>query len=194
MGDLERAVPERLREHPPGAPQFDRGDVTTVLNALRCGVEFDGLLAIAQAVRPERLLWAYQHVERLRSSAADGFDLIVGLGGELSPKVVARASNLVPVPVSRLVAAAEGRDAARVEEARLEVVALAAAVSKRSAELEATVVALVAAGRRPEAVVCGRRLYDPYGACVWGHPFFVPRRVGELMPARVRDLLEERSA
>ncbi len=40
----------------------------------------------------------------------------------------------------------------------------------------------------------GSRLYDPYAACLYGHQFFLPERVGALVPPRVRDLLGERSS
>jgi hypothetical protein len=43
-----------------------------------------------------------------------------------------------------------------------------------------------------EAVRQGRVLYDPFGNGLWSHPYFLPYRIGVLVPSRVKDLLGER--
>ena len=45
-----------------------------------------------------------------------------------------------------------------------------------------------------EAVELGRSLYDPYDECIWGHQYYQPRRLTDLLPYRVSDLLGEQES
>ena len=44
-----------------------------------------------------------------------------------------------------------------------------------------------------EAIRLGAELYNPYDPTVWGGQYFIPVRVGELMPLRLASLLGERN-
>lgn len=171
--------------------EHDRGDYTAVLNALRCGLSAAELTEIAPGLRPGRLLGAYEHLEALRSESHAAWDALVE---DPSRIVLARhshnAARLLPVPVYRILSGdqiTEGRS----------LVSVVAAASSEVARLRSEGAAVEDALRSltppsERAVTLGRELYDPYDPGVWGNPYFLPDRVGALMPVRVADLLGER--
>lgn len=169
-------------------PHATRSDMTAVLNALRCGMCVEELLGAAPGLRPERLLVAYQELDRRRQAAVAAWSAIVdhptiGALAEHAPL----AARALPIPVHRIIAASAyerpamlGEDIARSEAMVARIGAAALALEQRLATMH------------PDDVVdAARELYDPYYPGLWGHPFYLPTRVGALVPVRVRELLGE---
>lgn len=177
---------------PPGKIlQHERGDATTVLNALRLGLSFAQLLAVAPGLEPDRLLSAYRHLDRLRERSIEAFTAL--LDEPTSSSVLQHsqhAAALMPVPTFHLMAgidASTARERARVlADTRRQL----AAARRVAAEQEAHL--LAADLDDLSRIRLGRVLYDPYMGGLWSHPYYAPMRVGTLVPDRVRDLLGER--
>jgi hypothetical protein len=173
--------------------QFERGDLTTVLNALRNGMTYDELLTVAPGIVPARLLSAYRHLDSLRATSMTSFHTMCKSLTDASVlEHASQASKLLPVPSYRLIAiwAEHSEDAERLEEARAEVCGLVSSAGEmiKLQELQLTSGELDSV----EAVRQGRVLYDPFGNGLWSHPYFLPYRIGVLVPSRVKDLLGER--
>lgn len=191
----ERSFIERLRvlcppdaSHPPGPRRFDRGDVVMVLNVLRCGSDLDEVLEMAPGADPCRMLWAYEHLEDRLVQARAAFAATLEVPSDIADP---SASALMPVPVARIRAVYARLGPERAMSVRDEIVVMSTAVGRKAADVESELVE-VSTDQQQWAVRRGRMLYDPYGLCLWGHPFFLPPRVGTLTPVRVRDLLGER--
>lgn len=171
--------------------QHERGDATTVLNALRLGLSFTQLLAVAPGLKPDRLLSAYRHLDRLRERSIEAFTTLLD---DPTPSSVLQhsqhAAALMPVPTFHLMAgidAATARERARVlADTRRQL----AAARRVAAEQEAHL--LAADLDDLSRIRIGRVLYDPYMGGLWSHPYYAPMRVGTLVPDRVRDLFGER--
>jgi len=177
---------------PPGKIlQHERGDATTVLNALRLGLSFVQLLAVAPGLKPDRLLSAYRHLDRLRERSIEAFTALLD---EPTPSSVLQhsqhAAALMPVPTFHLMAgidASTARERARVlADTRRQLAAARRVVAEQEAHL------LAADLDDLSRIRIGRVLYDPYMGGLWSHPYYTPMRVGTMVPDRVRDLLGER--
>jgi hypothetical protein len=170
---------------------FERGDITAVCNALRCGLSADELFARAPGLKARRLVAAYEHVDTARARGVAAWDAIrddrslvsVVEWGSVAAVLMGHAFQL-HLPSSHDLA--EDVFAAAID-------ALAAKVAK-AAETAADIEDRLARCEPPSAVgiELGRLLYDPVSPGVWGDPFFVPQRVGELTPLRLAGLLGER--
>lgn len=167
----------------------ERGDLTTVLNALRNGMSYADLHVVAPGVVPRRLLSAYRHIDKLRVSSLEAFAELLKKPTAHSVHTSANlAAQLLPVPTYHLVAAISDsptKARATVRQIRANV---ATAVST-AAEFEDRLVAGIL--EADESVRIGKVLYDPFAGGVWSHPYYTPPRVGTLVPDRVRDLLGE---
>lgn len=177
---------------PPGKIlQHERGDATTVLNALRLGLSFAQLLAVAPGLKPDRLLSAYRHLDRLRERSIEAFTALLD---DPTPTAVIQhsqlAAALMPVPTFHLMAgidASTARERARVlADVRRQLAAARRVVAEQEVNLLATDLDDLSRIR------LGRLLYDPYMGGLWSHPYYAPVRVGTMVPDRVRDLLGER--
>lgn len=170
---------------------FDRGDLTAMLNALRCGVTVVDVLESAPGLDPARMLAAYEHLEGLRATAVDAWTELMG-----SPTISALAhlgpiaAQIMPMPVYRLATAA----ARNVNPAKDQTAAKVAAEVQRVGALALSTEAKLYGAEPPceESIRIGRELYNPYVPGLWGDPFYLPVRVGVLMPIKVCDLLQER--
>ena len=181
------------------ASTFERGDLTGLLNMLRLGMSVTEVWRYAPGFEADRLLAAYHFIESRRAESAQSFALMLAdpLRSDLN-ELAELASPLVPVPTYRIVSAVRAYEegasnAERAEELELAISLIettcAAAISQARA-LEENLVLI--ASRDPEAAVkVARRLYDPYDVCLWADPFYIPRRVTDLLPSRVSDLLNE---
>lgn len=185
---------------------FDRGDVTAVLNMIRLGLSFREVKAHAPGLVAERLLAAHRFLERRRDESAQAF---VGLlnkpNHEAASASAPLASRLLPIPTF-LVMHAINDNSERLypNTASLDAVihqvshdVKAATKAANAVETRLHTLATAPGGLAPRPDVCvalGRSLYDPYDECLWSRPFFLPTRVGVLVPTRVADLLGERPA
>lgn len=189
---------------------FERGDLTAVLNTLRNGMSLDELLSVAPGVHIDRLLSAYRHIDAQRQQSYDAFHALCLTLNPTSLQAHRRAAaTLMPVPTHHLTVAVHGDLAApdgpaetddtsradvdsylqRVELRRVDIAAVVAAVSRDATQVEADL-----ANRNTstdDRIELGRLLYDPFAGGIWSSPYYLPERVGTLVPARVRDLLGE---
>ena len=200
----ERHLVTELRHlDPTPATTFERADVTAVLNMLRLGLSFADAKSQAPGLVPARLLGAYLHLEEKRSRAAAALNLVMRAK---SPSEIQNqalfATALAPLPTYRALAAAQTYDASAktpvdaktLSSQMRHIRALIAAANEASTAVQKRLESMgvpTADDERVAAVRLGRRLYDPYAECLWGTQFYIPRRVTDLVPGRVGDLLGE---
>jgi len=191
----EKALLAELKNAGGDPVDFDRGDVTAVLNMIRLGISFAEVREPAPGLQAQSLLSAYHYLDERRMQSVNSFEALLANPTEETLALHERySSRLVPIPtfwVSRTIREAE--DPAPMQVARYvhqEVHALETAALTVEHLLE---IDPPAEGdpRREEYVSIGRTLYNPYDECLWDRPFYLPPRVGTLMPTRVADLLEE---
>lgn len=174
----------------PPARDCDRGDVTAVLNALRCGIGLDELRVLVPGVDVARLHVAYRRLDDRRVAALAAWDaLCADPGGVAVSRLAQQAATLLPVPVYRLVRSPRLSGSDGLAGAVADATAAMARVGAQVEAVEARLASLRVPS--PEGVELGRVLYDPYTPGLWAHPYYRPTRVGTLMPLRVRDLLGE---
>lgn len=170
---------------------FDRGDVTSVMNALRCGLTFAELQERAPGLKPARLLAAYLEVDRLRAQSVNAWLELVADGGlESIVNWASAAAVLMGTPVRRVQPISNNLSEELLRD-RVKQVQERVLVTVRQGEK----IEKVLDERRVNAsdsVELGRLLYDPYDPSLWADPYFLPERVGTLMPLRLADLLGER--
>lgn len=167
-----------------------RGDMTAVLNAMRCGLSVDELLQVAGGLRPGRLLVAYQELDRRLQGVVSAWAEIVNRPTIATlTEHASAATRLLPIPVHRILATAAYSPPQRLAENIRHAAAEVNRVGAAALALEQHLPLL----RADDAVAAGLELYNPYYPGLWGHPFFLPARVGALVPVRVRELLGERT-
>jgi hypothetical protein len=196
-------VTELKHLSPTPALSFERADVTAVLNILRLGLSFADAKKQAPGLIPARLLSAYQHLEERRARAASALTLVMRAKSpsEIQGQALF-ATSLAPLPTYRALSGAQTYDASPKTPA--DTKALAAQIRHIRSLIAAANVRAITAQKQLEAlgvpsdpeerllaVRLGRRLYDPYADCLWAAQFYVPRRVTDLVPGRVGDLLGE---
>lgn len=166
-------------------PDVDRDDLTLLLTALRSGISVARLRRFAPGIRPDKLLASYETLDRCRQEATDAWERICALP---TPQTLqeegARAEQILPSVVRRLhgVTHDPGRLAKQVrhEQAQVQLVRdLAWAVESKLEVREGPRRAL------------GRQLLNPVDPAWWDHAQYLPRRVTDLTPNRVRHLLCE---
>lgn len=169
-------------------PKATRGDITAVLNALRCGLSVQELLLVAGGLKPNRLLVAYQELDRrLQSSAASWAAIVNHPTIATLTEHAPNAARLLPVPVHRILSAAAYAPAHLLRDDISHAAAEVAKVGAAALALEQRLPRL----DPDHAIEAALGLYHPYFPGLWGHPYFMPNRVGTLVPTRVRELLGE---
>lgn len=183
--DEQRFV-DALSRHP--AEDWDRDDAIFVITALRCGATLDQMHTIAPSLAPGRLRGAYDAVEALRRESIDALQRILDQPDEETFLVYGlTAARLVPVPVGRL-----GRMLSVAGEEGLaeEVARTIRLIAETTTDAHAIEHRLERPGLRDDArIMLGEQLYEPQGTGIWADPFYLPRRVCDLSPGRLRDLL-----
>jgi hypothetical protein len=167
----------------------DRGDVTTVINALRCGVTVKSLFLQAPGLKADRLLIGYKRLEFARQEAVKAWSEILEkrtLDVLFANKI--RAQQIMPIAVNRLVLASSQSGVAGLFEACESVYRSTNSVSKAALEIEEN----LRGNTGLDKITLGCKLYNPYEPSIWGDIYYVPTRVGTLMPVKITDLLEER--
>lgn len=197
-------VSELATLSPAPAPQFERGDVTAILNMLRLGLFYRDTREFAPGLSPQRLLSAYNYLDHRRRAAQASFERILKhhTMGDLDSHALL-ASRLAPVPTYRIVTAIRNYEASAHSpddlftlKATLSRVKEGIDVSRAAALAAENELTSLAKQARSEdeltrAIRLGRRLYDPYDDCLWSAQFYLPARLTDLVPGRVSDLLEE---
>lgn len=197
-----RALAGPLSAHPQRCPrkrpqasedarrQF-RVHVTAVLNALRSGLPAAELVALVPGTPVSALHEAYDMLEGLRAQAHADWLTIVGDPQNLThPATLRSASRLLPIPLHRIAT----RNTAAGGDLPAAVLAAAAQVAGHGAlvhEVEKDL-ALSQSSTR-QAIELGARLHNPLTPALWGSAYYLPRRVTDLSPTRVADLLNERN-
>lgn len=171
-------------------PEYDRGNLIAVLNSLRCGLSLDELLALAPGLEPAALLVAYEHLDSLRSESVNAWAAIVA---DPSLSTVTEnlplAGRLLPVAVYRVAVYGNSSEEDLLHKAVTEAQARMSRLTAQALDVEEQLRHCQAPSE--DGVRLGRRLYDPYDPQLWGEAFYLPERVGALMPVRVADLLGE---
>ena len=167
---------------------FGRGDATALLNSLRCGLSWDGLVGFVPGVDPRRLLAAYRALDKARAVSVAAFEQLLAEPPPVgsSDGLTAAAARVVPAATGRVVAAwnaSSEQAAAVVSELREMCAVVAGLVDAAEQHLQNPDVGPVAKVRS------GRDLYDPFRSGLWSHPLFIPDRVGSLVPVRAASLL-----
>ena len=171
----------------PGSDEPRRADITAVLNALRAGITPERLLELVPGLRPRQLRGGYLELEQRRAkSVAAWFAIVDEPTVETFEGHAPIAERLLPVPIEHLrvkskidqrgFPTAVARAASRVWTAGSVVVRLEAELDRFEPTAD-------------WAVALGRKLYDPFEECALGNDYFLPNRVGALVPARVAQLL-----
>ena len=192
--DEERALLADLELRAPGAEapsgiEARRGDMTALLNALRCGLDAADLFRRAPGLRPDRLIAAHAALDAHRREAVEAWRRIASTPtSECLATWGDTAAALVPVVIGRL------RDARDVDTAELEsLVAACAADIDRVGRLAASVerdMSEQGVPPRRRAALAGL-LYGGAGTGLWHHECYLAQRVGSLVPVRVAALLGE---
>lgn len=168
----------------------ERGDITAVMNALRCGLKAEDLFTRAPGLKPARILQAYREVESMLERSYSSWVAITQSPTlETIVKHRAGAQLIASVPVSHLLPGAEVTPdsgfANKVREVEEKVRKTRVKALNIEKQLD------MAGSVQIDAVKLGERLYNPYDPTLWGNQYFVPVRVGELMPLRLAALLGE---
>ena len=180
------------QEKPGRRRKTDRGDITAVMNALRCGLKAAELFERAPGLKPGRILQAYTDVEQMLNRSHMSWVAITETPTlETIVKHRAGAQLIASVPVSHLLPGAEVTPDSDFAEKLKSVTARVERVRKNAESIERALDASVAPS--VEAIKLGSMLYNPYDPTLWGDQYFVPERVGELMPLRLASLLGERN-
>lgn len=169
-----------------------RRDVTAVLNGLRGGIEVDDLLRRAPGLSAERLYGAYLDLDARRSDAHNAWKAIVSSRSRAGLlRHGSSAARLLPVAVDELRRAAQhGSDAlgAEIDRAELRIGHAGEFVARLEDELDRC------EARTERAHSVGEQLYNPYETSMYFDSWFLPTRVGAIVPTRVAALLGERTS
>lgn len=190
LASEEEAFVADLVDASEGGPRpFDRDELSLVLTAMRSGVNVAEVVRMAPGVHPGSLLGAYVRLdEALKRSLVAYHAIVTSPDLDTLTRNAAAAAVLFPLPVYRLSLATRHQEASLEEAVRLMV-----EDATRVGDLESTIIADLVELSAPSTVgvSLGRKLFNPYTPALWGHPNYVPARVGALTPLRVRDLLGE---
>jgi hypothetical protein len=167
-----------------------RGDVTAVLNAIRCGVTVQELFEQAPGLVAERLYDAYLNIDERRRRSLDAWEAITVTPTAAQLAISApEAGKLFPSFISqlqRVVVEAPGR----LESVIHEMIDSSIATSVKARGIEHELAEVSPSSARGDELM--RRFYDPTGDGITSRPDHVPHRVGTLVPTRVAALLGER--
>ena len=193
--DEEQALVADLQFEAPGAESSSdgieprRGDITALLNALRCGLDAPDLLRRAPGLRPYRLIAAHAALDARRREAVAAWRVIAS---KPTPEHLASlgdtAAALVPVVIGRL------RDVSDVDGNELRFLAAACAadidrVGRLAASVERDMSDPTIPPRRRAGLAA--LLFGSGGSGLWHHECYLAKRVGTLVPVRVAALLGE---
>ena len=190
VSDLRDKVNGNNVSKKPQGSTFDRGDVTTVVNALRCGVTVQSLLLQAPGLVPERLLAAYTKLNKSRLESVTAWESILKektIESLLVNKV--KAQRIMPIAVNRLLLSSQQSGVKGLMETCDSVQRASFAINQTARDLEGILRSL----KHVDRVMLGCKLYNPYEPSIWGDIFYAPERVTTLMPVKITDLLQERT-
>ena len=175
-----------------GSGTYRRSDATALLNGLRGGLTARAVFDAAPGLVPARLLAAYVDLQRRRKMARAAWDEIMSVRtAEAVLEFAKAAGRVVPGPVSQLWSLANARpelvpDAInRIEQRCSTAFHLAAEVERRIESCSEH------CGHRQQLA---RQLFEPGWPTLWSDPAYLPTRVADIVPERMRTLLDEDAA
>lgn len=165
-----------------------RDAIIVALGGIRCGSNPEALRKAAPGVPGEDLKASYLHMLRLLQESKSAWERCLSAESQKEFSVAAEtASKLLPAPVEILRTSYRMGGRQGFEAARERV--LRRCRSARDAVDDVT--SRMTASDDAKAVELGRLLFDPFHSGLWGDPYFIAARVGELTPVRTRTLLGE---
>jgi hypothetical protein len=168
-----------------------RAELTVVVLALRGGASVDLVCGLCPGLDPFRAFVAYRTVDACLGRATAAWQRIVRAKDPARAVSVhgETAALLVPAVVADLRSAVADGDPRAVRVLLRRHVAAVRRLHQLADLIETRLATLD--DDDPSGWVLGRQLWDPSGVGLWRDPRFVPRRVGELTPARLSDLIGE---
>jgi hypothetical protein len=170
---------------------FQRYDITAVVTALRNGVTVDEMFRSAPGLRPDSIAAAYDHVERIRSAAADAWQSLVAEPTAATLVAVGDpAAAVLPAIISRLrsLLVRHPDHSLTLAEAIAAINQEIVATGNRALELEY----LLTNSTKPDAVArAADLLVGEFRDGLWNLGSFLPPRVGTFVSTRLRELLGE---
>jgi len=176
-----------------GTGEVTRSDITFLMTALRSGATLTELMDFLPGTNPADMLACYRFLDRVRLDAVKAWWRICGEpGAYVFSQNAERAAVLLPVPILHLssaVATAHGPQATAhlvmAAAAKVTEVGESASVLERGLDLKSR--------SDQDKLALGADLFNPVQPGVWGHPYFLATRVGNLCPIRIADILGERN-
>jgi len=173
---------------------FHRYDITALVTALRHGVTVDEMFRSAPGLRPESIAAAYDHVEQIRSEAADAWRSLVAEPTAATLITVGdHAARVLPATISRLrsmLVRHPGHSlslAAAIAAIDREIVA----TGNRALELEYL---LTHSTDRAAVTRAADLLVGEFRDGLWSLGSFLPPRVGTFVSTRLREMLGEHTS
>ena len=160
---------------------FERIHVTNLMSCLRNSTSIEELVEVLPGISIAKMLGAYEFLlSELNFALACWGQL---LEGDRDRTVIAAAERLLPVATRHTLQAASP--------AAKEAVARNCDLARSAAD-ELFEVLDYMPSNSIEGVTLGKSLFKGHGYALFGDPFFVPERVGELSPERVAALWRTR--
>jgi len=172
-------------------PERERAAATSLLNALRAGMDVTAVRRAAPGLRPPDLVAAWDRLDTALGVATAAWVSIAA--HPTTATLAAHATNaaqIAPAVVGRAHMAAHRHGDEGVAVAVMAV----GRVATRLDAIALAIEAVVDAGDDADAASVthrrqlGRALYDPHQPGLWANPSFIPGRVGTLTAARVARL------
>lgn len=179
-----------LAEGRPGT--YRRSDATALLNGLRGGLTVRELVDAAPGLSPTRLLAAYLDLQHRRRMARAAWDELVELrSASVVLDLALAAGRLAPGPVSQLCNVARDRPDL-VPDAVARAAQRCARAFHMAAEVERRIETIhEGCGHRPRLAL---QLFEPGYPTLWSDPSYLPTRVTDIVPERLRTLLGEHAS
>lgn len=181
VADMRRAASDTTTE-------ATRTATTCVLNALRSGATLEQVRDLLPGMNPSEMLASYRVLSRRLNVSKNAWARIVEHGTQDAlNKEAPRAGTLMPIPVHRLqFVLSQINMPERAADLIADTGRRVREVSAQSQVIEEKLTQFPAGHR--SAIGLGRSLHDVSQPGLWGHPFFLPDRVGQLSPIRAIDL------
>lgn len=165
-----------------------RGEITAVLNGMRCGLSTTSFLEQVPGLCPAKLYGAYRFLTQQLRASLKAWDSIVAESSLTSLEVWGdNAAKVLPSVINQLQAYSEFANGRQLSERIAYLKNNIVAQGVHALQVEHWMATSKDTTIKAEL---GRFLYDPYQVGVWSQAYFLPTRVGVLTPTIVNNLLE----
>lgn len=170
-----------------------RSDITALVVALRDGASYDQLREFLPGFTPDSMMRAYTYLQRRRAESQEAWDAIVAKPGAVSlTQHGMRAAMLLPVAVADIWRVANSAHGVEAIEHMVNAAAHRIDVDTTYTQEVEDDLSLIAHSTTRRLRI-GSELFQPQHDCLWSGPYYMPRRITDLSPLRVMDLLGERT-